>query len=310
MAKMVLIQVLILSSMILLGYILGKRRYITAENSEFLTRLLMDVFVPCIILSSANNDFGGEDRLDFLAVAVFYFVMLLVFTAIGYLTGRLLRLGQDERRVFASSAGYPNNGFLGLPLCGAVFGAQGTLWASLSIPGTTTYIFAVLTMTLRRERSGDWRGRLKDLLTPINVSAAVMILMLLTQWKMPGPVYSICSSLAACNTPAAMLLIGYLLSVSPLMDALRRPAIYAITLIRNLACPLLGALLMRLTPWNRDMCMCLVMVMGCSVAASVSIFAARYRRAPEFAGQCMLQSTLLLPLTMPLMMLLAERILA
>ena len=39
------------------------------------------------------------------------------------------------------------------------------------------------------------------------------------------------------------------------------------------------------------------------------IFATRYGRAPEYSSQSMLQSTLLLPLTMPVMMFVAERIL-
>ena len=310
MVRTVFIQVLTLSLMILLGYVLGKRRYITAEHSDFLSRLVLDVFFPCSVISAASGDFGGGgSRLYYLAAAALYFGVLLVFFVLGRLVGGLLGLDEDERLIFANSASYANNGFMGLPLCGAIFGPQGTLWASLSIPGTTLYVFVVLTTSLRRERSSDWKSRLKSLLTPLNLSAVAMIVMILTGWKLTGPLYTAVNSLGTCNTPAAMLLIGYLLSASPLVDALRRPAVYGVTLLRNLLCPLLGALVLRLTPWDRGLCLCLVVVMGCSVAATVSIFAARYRRAPGFAGQSMLQSTLLLPLTMPVMIYLAERIL-
>ncbi len=51
------------------------------------------------------------------------------------------------------------------------------------------------------------------------------------------------------------------------------------------------------------------MVLGCSVATVISIFGVRYDRSPEMASKSVLQSNLLLPVTMPLMMSIAERIL-
>ena len=57
------------------------------------------------------------------------------------------------------------------------------------------------------------------------------------------------------------------------------------------------------------MCLCIVMVLGCSVATVISIFGVRYDRSPEMASKSVLQSNLLLPVTMPLMMFIAERIL-
>ena len=106
-----------------------------------------------------------------------------------------------------------------------------------------------------------------------------------------------------------MLLVGYLLSESPLIDTLRRPAVYLVTLCRNLLFPLLAALVLSCTSLNREMCLCMTMQIGCSVGATVSSFATRYGRAPEYSSQSMLQSTLLLPLTMPVMTFVAERIL-
>lgn len=311
MARTVLIQVMILSLMILLGYVLGRRGYITASHSEFLTKLVLDVFFPCSVIAAASSGFDDGNRWQTLGVAAFYYASLIAFTAVAYLIGGILKLEPDRRLIFCSGAAYPNNAFLGMPLCTAVFGQQGALWAALSIPGTTLYIFTVLTPTLRRKREDIESGesRLRALFTPLNLSAVAMIVMLLFGWEVAGPLYTVCNSFGTCTTPAAMLLIGYLLSRAALADAFRRPVIFATTLLRNFLCPLMGAAALRFTPWDRQMCLCLVVIMGCSVAATVSIFAARYKCAQEFAGQSMLQSTLLLPLTMPLMTVFAERIL-
>ena len=309
MAYTVLIQVIILSLMMLLGYILGKLGYIREEHSVFLTNLVMDVFFPASVLAAASHNFGDGNKRETFLIIVFYFGILLVYTFLGWLVSRFMGLNTDERRVFACSAGYPNNGFMGLPLCSAVFGSRGALWSALSIPGTTFYIFVVLTLIFRRGHEQGGRGRIKSLCTPLNIAATVMIVMLVTGWKLEGPVLSAADSLGGCTTPVGMLLVGYLLSASPLIDALRRPAVYVVTLLRNILLPLFGAVIFSFTAWDRHMCLCMVMVLGCNVAATVSMFAARYNRAREFASQSMLQSTLLLPVTMPLMIFFAEKIL-
>ena len=310
MALTVLSQTGILSLMILLGYILRKAGYFKAAHADFMTKLVLDIFFPASVFVSASNDFGGDGGIGrALTVMAVWFVFLLVFFGISYAVASLLPLSRDERLVFANSVGYPNNGFMGLPLCIAVFGAKGGLWMSLTIPGTTLYIFAVLTMTLQRTEEDGHPLSLKSLATPLNICIPIMLVMIVAGFKISGPLYSACDALGACVTPVAMLLIGDILAANPILDALGRPPVYVVTLLRNIIMPLLVAFLLRFTPWDREMCLCLVLIAGCSVAASVSIFATRYGRASAFAGQCMLQSTLLLPVTMPVVMLFAERIL-
>ena len=153
MAWTVLTQVFILSLMILLGYILGKIGFIGKEHSRFLTDLVMDVFFPCNIL---------------------------------YLLGGILRFPDDQRRAFACSVGYPNNGFMGLPLCAAVFGTRGVVWGSLGIPGATVYIFAVLSPLFQRSRSESTKEKLKSLVTPLNLSVLAMIIMMIAGLKLEG----------------------------------------------------------------------------------------------------------------------------
>lgn len=309
MALVVLIQVLLLSAMMLLGYCLGKTGYMNSGHSAFLTKLLLDVFLPCSVISAAGSDFGEGRLSETMAVIAAYLLLMVLFTVVGAGAAKLLRLEGDRALAFRTCVGYPNNAFVGVPLCTAVFGARGTLWAALTIPGTMVYM-TVTILIFQREHGGSLKEKLRSLITPINVSTAVMLVLIAARLKLPAPVQSLIGSFSACTTPMAMMIIGFMLSASPLLDALRTPSIYAMTLLRGVLCPLLGALLLSLTPWDRTMCLAIVAVTGCSVAVVVGIFSAQNDRAPEYTGQCILQSSLLLPLTMPLMMLFAERILS
>ena len=285
MAQMVLQQVLILSAMMMLGFLLGKLGKVDRKGADLLSMLLLDVFFPCNVLAAASGDFGDMPFSQVLKIIAAYLSMFILFTYLAKPIAKLMGLNEDETLVFTRSVGYPNNGFVGIPLCTAVFGTEGTVLGSLSVPCATS------------------------LMTPLNISTLAMLVMLATGWKFSGAPLQFLSSMANCVVPTSMLIIGCLLSGSPLIDVLKKPILYLITLLRCLVMPLIAAVILRFTGWNRTVCLCIVMVLGCSVATVISIFGVRYDRSPEMASKSVLQSNLLLPVTMPLMMFIAERIL-
>ena len=186
---------------------------------------------------------------------------------------------------------------------------DGTVLGSLSVPCATIYMFLFVMQSFRRDKEQDLGQQIKSLMTPLNISTLAMLVMLATGWKFSGAPLQFLSSMANCVVPTSMLIIGCLLSGSPLIDVLKKPILYLITLLRCLVMPLIAAVILRFTGWNRTVCLCIVMVLGCSVATVISIFGVRYDRSPEMASKSVLQSNLLLPVTMPLMMFIAERIL-
>ena len=246
---------------------------------------------------------------DLIKIALAYMSCFILFTLLAKPIAKLLRLNEDDSLVFTRSVAYPNNGFVGIPLCTAVFGTEGTVLGSLSVPCATLYMFLFIMQSFRREKDHNLKQQLKSMLTPMNISAVLMIIMLATGWKFTGAPLQFLSSLANCVLPTSMIIIGCLLSGSPLIDVLKKPILYFITLLRGVVMPLVAAVLLRFTGWDRTTCLCIVMVLGCSVATVISIFGVRYDRSPEMASKSVLQSNLLLPVTMPLMMFIAERIL-
>ena len=178
-----------------------------------------------------------------------------------------------------------------------------------SVPCATIYMFLFVMQSFRRDKEQNLGQQLKSLMTPLNISTLAMLIMLATGWKFSGAPLQFLSSMANCVVPTSMLIIGCLLAGSPLIDVLKKPILYLITFLRCLVMPLIAAVILRFTGWDRTVCLCIVMVLGCSVATVISIFGVRYDRSPEMASKSVLQSNLLLPITMPLMMFIAERIL-
>ena len=256
-------------------------------------------------MKAVFNWSGGKDSALALLTALRsekYDVVSLLTTVSGA-DGRSTMHAIPERVLRAQAAS------IGIPLCTAVFGTEGTVLGSLSVPCATIYMFLFVMQSFRRDKEQDLGQQIKSLMTPLNISTLAMLVMLATGWKFSGAPLQFLSSMANCVVPTSMLIIGCLLSGSPLIDVLKKPILYLITLLRCLVMPLIAAVILRFTGWNRTVCLCIVMVLGCSVATVISIFGVRYDRSPEMASKSVLQSNLLLPVTMPLMMFIAERIL-
>ena len=309
MAQTVFRQISVLAAMMMLGFLLGKLGKVDRKGTDLLSMLLLDVFFPCNVLAAASGDLGDMPLSQMFKIIAAYMVFFVLFTYLAKFIAVLLRLNEDDTLIFTRSIGYPNNGFIGIPLCTSVFGTEGTVLGSLSVPSVTIYMFFFVMQSFRHDKERNLKRQLRGLVTPLNFSVLAMLVMLATGWKFIGVPLQFLNSLAACVLPTSMLIIGCLLSGSPLIDVLKKPILYLITFLRCIVMPLISATLLHFTGWDHAMCLCIVMVLGCSVATVISIFGVRYDRSPEMASKSVLQSNLLLPVTMPLMISLAERIL-
>ena len=202
MAQTVLQQVLILAAMMMLGFLLGKLGKVDRKGADLLSMLLLDVFFPCNVLAAASGDFGDMPFSQVIKIALAYMSCFILFTLLAKPIAKLLRLNEDDSLVFTRSVAYPNNGFVGIPLCTVVFGTEGTVLGSLSVPCATLYMFLFIMQSFRREKDHNLKQQLKSMLTPMNISAVLMIIMLATGWKFTGAPLQFLSSLANCVLPS------------------------------------------------------------------------------------------------------------
>ena len=151
MAQTVLQQVLILSAMMMLGFLLGKLGKVDRKGADLLSMLLLDVFFPCNVLAAASGDFGDMPFSQVIKIVLAYLSCFILFTILAKPIAKLIGLNEDETLVFTRSVAYPNNGFVGSPLCSAVFGTEGTVLGSLSVPCATIYMFLFVMQSFRRE---------------------------------------------------------------------------------------------------------------------------------------------------------------
>ncbi len=118
-------NVLLFVCLALPGFLLVKRNVLSAEQSGVLSKLLMQVGMPFLIFSGTV----GSIRFDksFLLLAGFVILIGVAYTALMFLISAPLSACEKNERtrgMLRFCSVFSNNGFLGIPLGMAVFGAS------------------------------------------------------------------------------------------------------------------------------------------------------------------------------------------
>ena len=142
-------NVLVFIALAVPGYILVKTRVLKQEQSGVLSKLLMYVGMPFLILSGTIGvELTGETALNLvyalliatgLTLVFFFISILLVIKEKNRGDDQLWNKKVDGMERFCSI--FSNNGFLGLPLAIAVFGGESSIFAYV-------VVFNIVTNTL------------------------------------------------------------------------------------------------------------------------------------------------------------------
>ena len=118
---------------VLVGYVVSKRKMISEGFSAGISRFLLVVTIPCLILSTFETDYTFE-RL--VKAGEVYVISLIIFGAsilIGYLTAWILRISEESKSVWIYSVTFTNHAFMGWAVMDAVFGGESIFMRHLPI---------------------------------------------------------------------------------------------------------------------------------------------------------------------------------
>lgn len=180
----------------LLGY--GWARLGILFPREFVTGLVMNIGVPCLILNGIAH-LEAEPAV-FLSMMGYALLALLSCAVFG---GGLLRLLGQPLRSYLPPIGFGNAGNLGLPLCLFAFGQRGLgLGIGFYLVGAVTQF---LIAPLFQGRQPAFRTLLT---TPVNYAAAIGIALLASDATLPLWLGNTIELLAGLAIPLMLLALG------------------------------------------------------------------------------------------------------
>jgi len=288
----------------LAGYIGRKTHILTDELNSGLSTILVKLALPALIFSSMIRPFSRTLLLESLATLILSAVVYLSGYFIGMGLARLMKAGEDEKRVWQFSLIFANVGYMGFPVMQAVFGYEALIYTSMANVSFNVLAFSIGVYLFKRDISSI-RASIKPLLlNPALVAIYIGFVFFVTGFRLPAAVHEGIQTVGDLTVPLAMMLVGAILAKSKLFSLVSDPRVLPIIFLRLLGIPIATLFILRPFIHNHLMLSVIVMLAAMPVAALTVIFAEQYKGDTALASKLVALSSFLCMLTIPLISLL------
>ena len=303
-------NVIVFVALALPGYILVKTKVLKQEQSGALSKLLMYVGMPFLILTSTINNITFNSSL--LALIGIVAVIGIVYTLVMFFVSKPLTAMEKEektRGMMRFSAVFTNNGFLGIPLAMAVFGAGSKVLMVLIIINIITnilmYTLGIYLISGDKSRI-SWK---KALLNPVLIAFVIGIILNLLKVKDYVPEISTFSThFSNIVTPISMTILGMKMGGVQVLSLFKSWKTYYVSALKLVAFPvLIVAILFAFKAIftnglvDADMIIGVFIAFAMPTAGLASTFADGFNGDTENAVAFTLGSTILSILTIPVL---------
>lgn len=300
----VLSQVFIMFLLIGLGFLAAKLKFVNKDGNKQLTNILLYFVSPLVIINAYQIPFSSELFSNLIIALILGVVSHIIAIAVAYAFIR--KKGNEARAPIERFAIiYSNCGFMALPLVSALFGSEGVFYASAYM-----MVFQVLSWThgyIMMSKKSDLKTIRSAFLSPVVISVAVGILIFLLQINLPSVVSSVVSSMAALNTPVAMLVTGVTLAGSNMLDAFKQKRCYYIVALSCVVVPVLAMALYLCFPFlPADIVVVNLIATACPCAVLTILFANKFGLDEPYAAKVLTLCNLLCIITIPLIVFLYQ----
>ena len=232
-------NVIVFVALALPGYILVKTKVLKQEQSGALSKLLMYVGMPFLILTSTINNITFNSSL--LALIGIVAVIGIVYTLVMFFVSKPLTAMEKEektRGMMRFSAVFTNNGFLGIPLAMAVFGAGSMVLMVLIIINIITNILMYtlgIYLISGDQNTISWK---KALLNPVLIAFVIGIILNLLKVKDYVPEISTFSThFSNIVTPISMTILGMKMGGVQVLSLFKSWKTYYVSALKLVAFP-------------------------------------------------------------------------
>ena len=300
-------QIVQLFLMIFMGYLIVKTGLVRDDDSKVLSKIILYLIVPCVIINSFQVDYTTDTVKGLLiafAASVMTQVILLVVISVA---GKLLHLNEVE----VASVYYSNSGNLIVPIVTFILGQEWVLYGCVFMSVQLVFLWTHCKKIISREASYDW----KKIILNINmISIFIGVVLFFTKIRLPEIIGNTLASVGTMIGPASMIVTGMLFAGMNLKQIFANKRVYFITFLRLIAVPLIALALIKLSnlasfsaDGNKIMLIVFLAIITPS-ASTVTQMCQVYGNDSRYASAINVMTTLLSIITMPIMVMLFQMI--
>ncbi len=280
------------------GFYCAKRGIIDGHAKQKLTDLILKITLPCMIFASFNKPLTPQVLRETAVI----FAVAMGITILSYLGGKLLynRFPREKKSVLQYTTLVNNSGFLGMPMVSSVYGTDGLFYASIFIIPNR---IAMWTAGISLFTTSNFKESSKNIfLNPCIISVFLGILRQLIGVPLPGFLETAIGDIGDITTPLSMFIIGTML-VDVSLSSMVEPSILYLAFIRLIALPLVALAALKGLGMSSMLTGLSLILTGMPAGSTSVLLSVKYGVDADFASRCVVTTTLISLITVPLLML-------
>lgn len=291
-------QILVLFLLILIGYMCRYKSLLDKHTTTGLTKLVMNLFLPSMIITSMQIDFNPtllNDIFYLIVISIFmYLTTILIAFLFKFFIKKDINCGVYQYVIIFS-----NVGFMGYPVIEAVLGKEAIFFTAIFNLPFNFFVFTIGTYLLNKHNN-EYKFTVKSLISPPIVAVSIGIFIFILQIKLPLPIFNTLDMLGSITTPLSMIVIGSLLANSSIKETFSNKNLYLVSFIRLILVPYIIYLI--LNPYIKKPLLLGVpiVISAMPAAANTAIMAKSYGANDKLASQAVFITTLASIITIPI----------
>ena len=278
------------------GILLRKKNIIDNAGKKTITDLVIMVFLPCSIV----NAFSIEFSIDILKSAITIFIISILIQLGCTLISRTCykKISKEQRIVLQYGTVCSNAGFLGNPVAEGVYGSMGLLYASFYLVPQRIVMWSA-GLSYFTQSPNKKTVIKKIIMHPCIIATMIGLFLMISQISLPVFLSSTNAIIGGCTTAISMILIGTILADADLKTMISKTTLI-FSLIRLIIIPALvfiPCLLLRIDPLIMGVA---VVLAAMPAGSTTAILAEKYDGDAEFASKCVVLTTILSMLVVPI----------
>ncbi len=294
-------QMMVLFSLIFMGYVVAKVKVVPENSATVLSKLENNLFVPALVLGTFVENFTFEKLSTAWKLFLVSFVICIIMMFLAIIVAKWCSKDQYIRNIYTYGLAFSNFGFMGNAVVSAVFPEIFLEYLIFTMPlWTMIYMWGVPCLLIPSEEGKQTiKSRLKSFANPMFAAMVIGVVIGLCGIKLPGFLSTAVSVTGSCMSPIAMMLTGITIANMDVKKVLSIKSIYVVSIIRLLVFPLIFIGVFKLAPMSQNIVACTICSLAMPLGLSTLVIPGGYGKDTSVAAGMAVVSHLLSAITIP-----------
>ena len=300
-------QIVELFIMIFMGFAIVKAGIVKDEESKVLSKIVLYLVIPCVIVNAFQVDYTAQTVKGLMIAFVASVILQIILLIIVAVMGKVLSLNEVE----VASVYYSNSGNLIVPIVTYVLGDEWVVYGCVFMAVQLIFMWTHGKYIISSGDRIDWR---KIVLNINMIAIFIGAVLFLLKIHLPVIVDDTLRAVGSTIGPVSMIVTGMLIAGMNLRDIFTNRRVYAVTFLRLLLVPVLALIILKISglvtwhPQGEKILLVIFLAVITPSASTITQMCQVYGGNSKYSSAINVMTTLLAIATMPIMVLLYEKI--